>query len=89
MLLDYRFSMLLLSAARDPDVALGSFAEGVRFGPGVRLPRLPASLQGQEEVESPRSRQTHSILRRYTHQTTPGEATTPLHLRLLFEVTRC
>ena len=33
VLLDYRFIELLLSAARDPEVAIGSFAEGVRVGP--------------------------------------------------------
>ena len=32
----------MLRAAEDPEVHLGSFAEGVRVGPGARLPRLPA-----------------------------------------------
>ena len=40
--IDYRYLDLLLRAAGDPEVHLGSFAEGVRVGPGARLPRLPA-----------------------------------------------
>ena len=40
--LDFRYLDLLLRASRDPEVALGSFARGVRVGPGARLPRLPA-----------------------------------------------
>ena len=40
--IDFRFLGLLLSAADAPEVGLGSFAEGVRVGPGSRMPRLPA-----------------------------------------------
>ena len=40
--LDFRNPDLLLRASRDPEVALGSFAGGVRVGPGTRLPRLPS-----------------------------------------------
>ena len=40
--LDFRYLDLLLRAASDPEVALGSFAGGVRVGPGERVPRLPA-----------------------------------------------
>ena len=39
---DFRHLDLLFRASRDPEVALGSFARGVRVGPGTRLPRLPA-----------------------------------------------
>ena len=42
VLLDYRFLELLFTASQDPDVSVGAFAQGVRVGPGVRLPRLPA-----------------------------------------------
>ena len=38
----FRLVQLLLTAAEDPEVALGSFASGVRVGPRVRLPRQPA-----------------------------------------------
>ena len=38
---DFRFLDLLLRAADDPEVRLGSFAQGVRVGPGVRMRRLP------------------------------------------------
>ena len=40
--MDYRFLQLLLSAAEDPEVSLGDFAQGVRVGPGAQLPRQPA-----------------------------------------------
>ena len=40
--IDFRFLDLLLRAAEDPEVGLGKFAMGVRVGPGVRMPRLPA-----------------------------------------------
>ena len=46
-LLDYRF-LELLTAAHDPDVSIGSFAAGVRVGPGVRLPRLPALYKAKK-----------------------------------------
>ena len=39
---DFRYIHLLLTASEDPEVSLGSFASGVRVGPGARLPRLPA-----------------------------------------------
>ena len=39
---DFRLVQALLAAAEDPEVALGSFAAGVRVGRGARLPRLPA-----------------------------------------------
>ena len=50
VLLDYRFIELLLVAARDPEVAIGSFAEGVRVGPEVRLPRLPALYKAMKKL---------------------------------------
>ena len=53
VLLDYRFIELLLVAARDPEVAIGSFAEGVRVGPGVRLPRLPALYKAKKKWRLP------------------------------------
>ena len=37
-----RFLDLLLRAAQDPDRQLGSFAQGVKVGPGTRMPRHPA-----------------------------------------------
>ena len=40
--IDFRFLGLLLTAADDPEVGLGNFAQGVRVGPGTRMPRLPA-----------------------------------------------
>ena len=40
--IDFRFLGFLLRAAEDPEVGIGNFAKGVRVGPGVRMPRLPA-----------------------------------------------
>ena len=40
--IDFRFLQLLLKTAEDPEVGIGDFALGVRVGPSVRLPRLPA-----------------------------------------------
>ena len=58
VLLDYRFIELLLSAARDPEVAIGSFAEGVRVGPGVPLPRLPALYKAKKRWRLPEQSDT-------------------------------
>ena len=40
--IDFRFLGMLLRAAEDPEIGLGDFAQGVRVGPGSRMPRLPA-----------------------------------------------
>ena len=40
--IDFRFVGLLLKTAEDPEIGLGDFAQGVRVGPGSRMPRLPA-----------------------------------------------
>ena len=54
MPIDYRFIGLLLEASQDPDVSLGSFAAGVRVGPGARLPRLPALYFRKKKWRPPR-----------------------------------
>ena len=40
--IDYRFLDVLLRAADDPEIGLGEYAQGVKVGPGTRMPRLPA-----------------------------------------------
>ena len=40
--IDYRFLDVLLRAADDPEVGFGEYAQGVKVGPGTRMPRLPA-----------------------------------------------
>ena len=40
--IDFRFLDLLLRTAGDLEVCLGKYAQGVRVGPGTRMPRLPA-----------------------------------------------
>ena len=36
--IDYRFLDMLLRAAEDPEVGLGDYAQGVKVGPGTRMP---------------------------------------------------
>ena len=45
MPIDFRYLGLLLRASSDPEISLGDFSRGVRVGPEVRLPRLPALYQ--------------------------------------------
>ena len=40
--IDFRFLQLLLQVADDPETGLGDYSQGVRVGPGTRMPRLPA-----------------------------------------------
>ena len=40
--IDVRFLHVLLQLAGDPEVGLGEYSQGVRVGPGKRMPRLPA-----------------------------------------------
>ena len=47
--IDYRYLDLLLRASEDPEGGPGDFASGVRVGPGVRLPRLPALYPCKEK----------------------------------------
>ena len=42
LLIEYRYLDALSKPAGDPEVSLGAFAVGVRLGPRVRMPRLPA-----------------------------------------------
>ena len=37
--IDFRFLDLLLRASEDPDTHLGGFAQGVKVGPGTRMPK--------------------------------------------------
>ena len=63
--IDFRFLSALLTAAQDPEVGLGDYSCGVRVGPGVRLPRLPALYPGETQVASPRAvKPTGSLGRR-------------------------
>ena len=51
--IDFRFLSALLTAAQGPEVGLGDFACGVRVGPGVRLPRLPALYPAKRKWRLP------------------------------------
>ena len=51
--IDYRFRNLLLRVAEDPEVGLGEYAQGVRVGPGTRMPRLPALFKPKKKWRLP------------------------------------
>ena len=51
--IDSRFMQILLGLAGDPEVSLGTFAPGVRVGPGARLPRLPALYKAKRRWRLP------------------------------------
>ena len=58
--IDYRFLDVLLRASGDPEIGLGDYAQGVRVGPGTRMPRLPALYNAKKNGAYPH-RSTHSI----------------------------
>ena len=47
--IDYRFLDLLLRTAEDPEIGLGEYAQGVKVGPGTRMPRLPALFKPKKK----------------------------------------
>ena len=60
--IDFRFMQLVLDLAGDSDVSLGSFAPGVRVGPGTRLPRLPALYKAKRRWRLPEQMDTLEYL---------------------------
>ena len=63
--IDYRFLDLLLRIAKDPEVSIGEFSQGVRVGPGTRMPRLPALYKPKKKWRLASQADTWN-----THQTT-------------------
>ena len=51
--IDKRYLDLLLRAAGDPEVGLGEYAQGIRVGPGVRMPRLLALYKKKKHWRIP------------------------------------
>ena len=51
--IDYRFLEVLLGASDDPEVGLGHYAQGIRVGPGTRMPRLPALYKAKKKWRLP------------------------------------
>ena len=47
--IDYRFLHVLLQLAGDPEVGLVDYSQGVRVGPGTRMPRLPALFRSKRK----------------------------------------
>ena len=72
--IDFRFLGLLFRAAEDPETGLGHFAQGVRVGPGTRMPRLPA--RRRSGGWRPRRTPEHISRRRITRERQLGGGTT-------------
>ena len=51
--IDYRFLDVLLRSADDPEIGLGQYAQGVKVGPGTRMPRLPALFEAKKKWRLP------------------------------------
>ena len=47
--INFRFLQLLLQIADDPEIGLGDYSQGVRVGPGNRMPRLPALFRPKKK----------------------------------------
>ena len=47
--IDYRFLDLLLRTAKDPEIGIDEYAQGVKVGPGTRMPRLPALFKPKKK----------------------------------------
>ena len=55
--IDFRLLGGLLQAAEDPEVSIASFIEGVRVGPGSRMPRCPKLYAKKRKWRIPDQRQ--------------------------------
>ena len=75
VLLDYPFLELLLAASQDPDTTLGAFVEGVRVGPGVQLPRLPALYKAKKNGASPNNLTHYCTWRKLRLESRRGDGT--------------
>ena len=51
--IDCRFLDMLLRASEDPEVGIGEYAQGVKVGPGTRMPRLPALYKPKKKWRLP------------------------------------
>ena len=48
--INFRFLQMLLQIADDPEIGLGDYSQGVRVGPGNRMPRLPALFRPKKKL---------------------------------------
>ena len=55
--IDYRLLGGMLKAAADPEVSIASFAQGVRVGPGSRMPRCPRLYAKKKKWRIPEQRE--------------------------------
>ena len=55
--IDYRLLGGMLKAAADPEVSIASFAQGVRVGPGSRMPRCPRIYAKKKKWRIPEQRE--------------------------------
>ena len=72
---DYTGLDFLLCSASDTEVGLGDFAQGVRVGPGARMPRLPALFK-------PKKRWRLAVQSGYLEGQQDSDATWCLHFFL-------
>ena len=47
--INFRFLQMPLRIADDPEIGLGDYSQGVRVGPGTRMPRLPAFFRPKKK----------------------------------------
>ena len=73
--MDFRFIDLLLRASGDPGHHLGGFAQGVKVGPGTRMPRLPALYRRRRRWRLPEQRDPLSCLEDERQSEKPGDRT--------------
>ena len=69
--IDFRFLDLLLRASADPEVHLGAFAQGVKVGPGTRMPRLPALYRPKRRWRLESQRDPQAYLEEEEHSAKP------------------
>ena len=60
--LDFRIVHFLLRASMDPERHLGTFAQGVKVGPGTRMPRLPALYRPKRRWRLPEQRDPRNYM---------------------------
>ena len=65
---DYRFLQLPLKLSDDPETGLGDYSQGVRVGPGTRMPRLPALYKPKRKWRLASQYDAHDYLEQVAEQ---------------------
>ena len=66
--INYRFLQLLLELTDDPETGLGDYSQGVRVGPGTRMPRLPALYKPKRKWRLASHYDAHDYLEQVAEQ---------------------